>query len=57
MAKRNAGREEADDLRGAMQAIGRIIADSHATPKGKLQQISGVLFCFDVVSVPSGETK
>lgn len=52
MPRRNAAASEAADLRNALRAIGRVIGDNRATPRGKLQQITGILFCYDVMVQP-----
>lgn len=38
----------AEDMREAMVTIGRIVADTEVTPKGKLQRITGVLALYEI---------
>lgn len=57
MPRKNAAVEEARDLRGALEAIGRIIGDGTITPKGRLQQVVGILGIYDVRTVVAPSTK
>lgn len=43
MGKKHPAVEEARDLRNAMDAIGRVLGDGSITPKGRLQQVAGIL--------------
>lgn len=57
MPRRNAAADEVGDLRRAMAVIGRVIEDTGITPKGKQQQIAGILAMYGVrvqVSKPKG---
>jgi hypothetical protein len=48
MGKKNPAVEEARDLRGALEAIGRVIGDGSITPKARLQQAAGILSIYEV---------